>query len=152
MSTPAAIEAAPTSAGPITLFARAVGGLLILLGVLGLVPGITADYDQLGFYRTGAELFGLFATSVVSASVLILLGSTALAFSGSVRQAHKTVCWIGLTFLVVAVAGAGLMVNSPSDLKPVNAAANWLHLVLGVVVLAGAGASRAKHLADNDVF
>jgi len=152
MSTPAAIEAAPTSAGPITLFARAVGGLLIALGVLGLVPGITADYDQLGFYRTGAELFGLFATSVVSSSLLILFGATALAFSGSVRQSHKTVCWIGLTLLTLAVAGAGLLVNSPSELKPVNAGSNWLHLVLGLALLAGAGASRAKHVSDDDVF
>lgn len=152
MSTTAAIEAAPTSASPITLFARAVGGLLVLLGVLGLIPGITTNYDQLGFFRTGAELFGLFATSVTSSSILILFGATALAFSGSVRQGHKTVCWIGLSLVVAAVAGAGLMVNSPSELKPVNVGANWLHLVLGLVLLAGAGASRAKHLADHDVF
>lgn len=152
MSTTAAIEAAPVSAGPINLFARAVGGLLVLIGVLGLIPGITADYDQLGFYRSGAELFGLFTTSVTSSSLFILFGASALAFSGSVRQGHKTVCWIGLALIVAAIAGAGVVADSPSDVLPVNAAANWLHVVLGFVLLAGAYGARRKHVEEHGVF
>lgn len=152
MSTSAAIEAAPTSSTPINLYAKGVGGLLVVIGILGFIPGITTNYDQMGFFRTGAELFGLFATSVFSGSLFILFGLTVLAFSGSFRQAHKTVCWVGLTMFALGMAGAGMAHNSPSDLLPVNIASNWMHVVLGLVIMVGAGATRARHVAEHGAY
>lgn len=151
-ATPAAIEAPPAPSGPVNSYARGVAVVVGALGVLGLVPGITTNYGGMGFFRSEAELFGLFTSSVVTASVQILLAMTVLAFSGSARQAHKTVVWVALTYLAVGLAGAGLVVNSPSDVLPVNAASNWLHLGLGLVLLAGAARTRAKHAEDLGVF
>lgn len=151
-ASPAAIEAAPVSGGPVTGYARGVGVLVLALGVLGLVPGITTNYDAMGFFRSDAHLFGLFTSSVVSASLQILFGLTVLAFSGSPRQAHKAVCWVAVAYLVAGLAGAGIVVNSPNPVLPVNVASNWLHLVLGLVLAGGAAATRKKHVDELGVF
>lgn len=151
---PAAIESPNPAegAGPITAFARLAALLTLGLGVLGLVPGITSNYSEMGFYDSGANLFGLFRTSVVVASVQILFGLTILTFSGSARQAHKTVVWVALTYLCAGLGGAGLMVNASRDDLPVNVASNWLHLVLFVVLLGGAAAARKKHVEQLGVY
>ena len=149
---PAAIEAAPVSGGPVSWYARGVAVLVLGLGVLGLIPGVTTNYDGMGFFGSDAHLFGLFTSSVVSASLQILFGLTILAFSGSPRQAHKTVCWVAIAYLVAGLAGAGIVVNSPSDVLPVNTASNWLHLALGIVIAAGAARTRAKHVEELGVF
>jgi hypothetical protein len=151
-ASPAAIEAAPVTGGPVTSYARAVGVLLIVLGVLGLVPGIVTDYDLMGFYHSDAELFGLFRTSVLVGSLQILFGLTVLTFSGSVRQAHKVVVWVALVYLVAGLSGAGLVVNPLREDLPVNVASNWLHLALFVVILGGAIQARRKQIAENGVF
>lgn len=149
---PAAIEAAPVSGGPVSRYARGVGVLVLALGVLGLVPGVTTNYSGMGFFRSEAHLFGLFTSSVVTASLQILFGLTILAFSGSPRQGHKTVAWVAIAYVVAALAGVGMVENSPSPVLPVNAASNWLHLVLGLVILAGAARARAKHVEELGVF
>lgn len=151
---PAAIESAhPTEvSGPVNGFARAAGVLVLGLGVLGLVPGIVTHYSDLGFYSSGANLFGLFRTSIVSASLQILFGLAILAFSGSVRQAHKVVVWVALAYLAAGLAGAGLRVNAERDDLVVNAASNWLHLALFFVLAGGAARSRKKHIEQLGVF
>ena len=149
---PAAAEAAPVGGGPVTGYARGAGVLVTALGVLGVVPGITSGYGAMGFFRSDAHLFGLFTSSVTSASLQVLLGLTILAFSGSPRQAHKAVCWTAVTYLAAAIAGAGLVVNSPSPVLPVNVASNWLHLALGLVLAVGAAAARRKHVQELGVF
>ncbi|WP_432565344.1 DUF4383 domain-containing protein [Kineococcus sp. SYSU DK003] len=151
---PAAIEAADTAAdrGPVTRFAKGVGVLVLGLGVLGLVPGLVTDYASLGFFHSEARLFGIFTTSVTASSLQILFGLTVLAFSGSTKQAHKAVVWVALAYLAAGLGGAGLDVNAARPDVPVNPAVNWLHLVLFVVILVGASASRRKQIAQHGVF
>lgn len=151
-STPQALEAPPVSDGPIAKYARLTGALLVVLGVLGLVPGVTTSYDELGVWGSGAQLFGVFTTSITGSAVLILLGVTCVTFSGSPRQGHKAVVWSCLTLVVAGIAGAGLVVNSPEPELPVDAAANWLHLVLGLVLLAGAKGAKSKYCAGGGVI
>ncbi|NAZ81637.1 DUF4383 domain-containing protein [Kineococcus sp. R8] len=146
-----ALEGASTTNGPITKYARAVGGFLVLLGVLSLVPGITTNYAGMGFYSSEAQLFGLFTTSIVASAVYLGTGACCIAFSTSPRQGHKTVVLTGLLFIVVAVGGAGLVVN-PSPPLPVNEASNWLHLVMGFLIPMGAARARAKHVEKYGVF
>nr|WP_179752877.1 DUF4383 domain-containing protein [Kineococcus aurantiacus] len=151
---PAAIESAnPAEAGgPVTSYARAVGALVLGLGVLGLVPGVVTHYSELGLYSSGANLFGLFRTSVVSASLQVLFGLTVLSVSGSVRQAHKAVVFTALAYLLAGLSGAGLVVNATRSDLVVNVASNWLHLALFAVVLGGAVRARRKHVAQLGVF
>ncbi|ABS05565.1 DUF4383 domain-containing protein [Kineococcus radiotolerans] len=147
-----ALDAPAPAGGPVTRYARGAGVLVTALGVLGALPGATSNYDAMGLFRSDAHLFGLFTTSATSASLQVLFGLTVLAFSGSPRQAHKAVCWTALAYLVAAVAGAGLVVNSPSPVLPVNVASNWLHLGLGLALAVGAAAARRRHVAELGVF
>ena len=146
-----AIEGASTTNGPITKYARGVGGLLILLGVLGLVPGITTNYSGMGFYSSEAQLFGLFIVSIVSAAVYLTAGVCCIAFSTSPRQGHKAVVLTGNLLIVVAISGAGLVVN-PSPPLPVNEASNYLHLFLGIVLLLGSVRAKTQHVKQYGVF
>lgn len=120
--------------------AAAVGAVFLLVGVLGFVPGITTDYDELSFagHHSGAELLGVFQVSVLHNVVHLLFGIAGLV------AARRATAAIG--YLVVGgVAYAGLWVyglvvdhESEANFVPVNSADNWLHLVLAVGMI-GAG-------------
>lgn len=65
-----------------------VGAVLVLLGVLSLVPGITTGlYGELEFAGTGstAELFGLFQTSWLLLLAYVVIGAVGLA---AMRSEH----------------------------------------------------------------
>lgn len=147
-----AAELVRTRGGPVRRHAQVTGVLLTVLGILGLVPGITTDYDQLGFFRSGAQLFGVFTVSVVTSALLFLYGVTVLVFAGSVRQAHKNVVLHALVLIGMGIAGAGIVANSPAPVLPTDAASNWLYLGLGVFFLLGGYVSRRKEIQENGVF
>jgi hypothetical protein len=146
-----ALEGASTTNGPITKYARAVGGFLVLLGILSLIPGITTNYSGMGFYSSEAQLFGLFVVSIVSAAVYLGAGACCIAFSTSPRQGHKAVVMTGLLLVIVAIGGAGLVVN-PSPPLPVNEASNYFHLFLGLVLLLGSVRAKTQHNKAYGVF
>ncbi|GAB3232841.1 hypothetical protein GCM10027586_15010 [Kineococcus gypseus] len=152
MSATAAIEAARKDGGPVRRHAQFTSLFLMVLGVLGLIPGITTNYDEMGLFRSGAELFGVFTVCVLTSVLLFLYGITVLVFSGSVRQAHKSVVLHALLLIGMGIVGAGLVVNSPHRLLPTDPQSNWLYLALGVFFLVGANRSRAKEIKDNGIF
>jgi len=152
MSLSAAVGAAEREGGPVRRHAQFTGGVLTVLGVLGVIPGITTDYDQMGLFRSGAQLFGVFTVSIVSSALLFLFGVTVLAFSGSVRQAHKNVVLHAGALIIMAVAGAGIVANSPNPVLPTDAASNWLYAVLGIFFLVGGWVSRRREIAEHGVF
>jgi hypothetical protein len=147
-----AVDLTRTRGGPVRRHAQATGVLLTLLGVLGLVPGITTHYDELGFFRSGAQLFGVFTVSVVSSALLFFFGVTVLAFAGSVRQAHKNVVLHALVLIVMGFAGTGIVANSPAPVLPTDAASNWLYLGLGVFFLIGGNVSRRREIRAHGIF
>ena len=123
--------------------AMAVGAVFLLVGVLGFVPGITTNYDELAFAGQGsdAELLGIFEVSVLHNIVHLAFGIAGLLAA----RAASTAAW----YLVVAGAIYavlwlyGLLVDKSSDANfvPVNAADDWLHFVLavGMIVLGAIG-------------
>ncbi|WP_240897272.1 DUF4383 domain-containing protein [Kineococcus vitellinus] len=152
MSSPAAIEAATTRGGPVRQNARITGGVMLLLGVLGLIPGITTNYDELGIYRSGAQLFGVFQVSVLSSTLFLLYGVTILAFAGSVRQAHKSSVLHALLLIGMGVAAWGIVQNSPAPLLPADGASSLLYLLLGIVFLVTSNRARAREVEQNGIF
>jgi hypothetical protein len=147
-----AVEITKTRGGPVRRHAQATGVLLCLLGVLGLVPGITTHYDEMGFFRSGAQLFGVFTVSVVSSVLLFFYGITVLVFAGSVRQAHKNVVLHALVLIVMGFAGIGIVANSPDPVLPTDAASNCLYLGLGVFFLVGGNLSRRREIRAHGAF
>jgi hypothetical protein len=121
--------------------AVAVGAVLLAVGVLGLVPGVTTHYGDLGFAGrdSRARLLGMFQVSVLHDVAHVLIGIVGIALAKTPGGARAYLGGGGSVCLALWVLGA---VGGGSWL-PVNTADNWLHFVIGIGMIAlGSVASR----------
>jgi hypothetical protein len=115
-----------------------VFGLAFLAaGILGFIPGITTNYDDLSFAGSdsGAELLGLFQVSVLHNIVHLLFGVAGLALARTWDGARSYLLGAGVIYAVLFVYG--LLVGSGTDANfvPMNTADDLLHLALAVGLL-----------------
>ncbi|SEH66546.1 protein of unknown function [Mycolicibacterium rutilum] len=103
-----------------------VGAVLLLIGVLGFIPGITSDYDRLSWlgHESGARLFGLFAVSVSHNIVNLVIGALGLAMARTYAMARAYFLGSGVVYL--ALWAYGLIAARPWG---------WLPFALGVVMI-----------------
>ena len=127
------------------LWATIVAATFLVVGVLGFVPGITTNYDQLSFagHESEAELLGLFQVSILHNVVHLLFGVVGLALARSYKGAVSYLLGGGAVYLVLWLYGLLIDHQSSANFVPVNDADNWLHLLLGVGMLALGYAARA---------
>ena len=113
-----------------------VGVVFLLVGVLGFVPGITTGHDGMTFagHESTSLLFGVFSVSVLHNLVHVAFGLAGLACAATARSARVFLVGGGVVYLALFVYG--LVVDRSSDVVPVNAADNWLHLFLAATMLA----------------
>ena len=118
--------------------ASVVGAVFLLVGVLGFIPGITANYDTLSFAGNGsdAKLIGLFEVSILHNIVHLLFGVAGLAMAKNARSATTYLIGGGIIYLVLTVYGFVIDRTSSANFVPVNTADNWLHLILGIGMIA----------------
>ena len=118
---------------PLQQVARLVGAVFLLVGVLGFVPGITTNYDQLSFggHHSGALLLGIFAVSVLHNLVHLGFGVAGLTLGRTWSGARAFLVGGGVVYLVLAAYGAVVDHGSGANFVPINSADNWLHLALG---------------------
>ena len=131
--------------------AATVGAVFLLVGILGFVPGVTTDYDQMTFagHDSTSELLGLFQVSVLHNVVHLLFGVAGLAMARTYRGATSFLLGGGLVYLVLWLYGLLVDHGSSANVVPVNSADNWLHLVLGIgMVLLGYAARAADTRGD----
>ena len=121
--------------------ATAVGAVFLLVGILGFVPGITTEYGSMEFagHESGAMLLGLFQVSILHNIVHLLFGVAGLAMARNWASARQYLIVGGIIYLVLWIYG--LLVDSdPSsssaNIVPVNDADDWLHLGLGIGMIA----------------
>lgn len=132
----------PTSNGavrtPVQKGALAVGAVFLLIGVLGFIPGITANYDQLTFagHHSEAALFGIFNVSVLHNLVHLAFGVAGVALARKFSTARAYLIGGGVVYLALFLYGLVIDHDSSMNFVPVNNADNWLHLGLAVVMLA----------------
>lgn len=135
--------------------AMAVGVVFLLVGVLGFVPGITSNYDEMEFagHESGALLLGLFQVSVLHNIVHLLYGVAGLALAKSVSGARAYLIGGGVIYLVLWIYGLVFSDNEgAANFVPLNNADNWLHLVLGIGMIAiGLALSRDTSAARTTV-
>jgi hypothetical protein len=144
---------AGTGRHAVQLVAGAVGAVFLLVGVLGFVPGIVTNFDDLGFagHGSGAELLGLFQVSVLHNVVHLLFGVVGLVLARS--SAAKATLFLvvgGLIYLVLAVFGAAIEHDASAlNFVPLNEADSYLHLALGAAMItAGVVTTRGQDLRD----
>ena len=122
---------------PVQLAAAVVGAVFLLVGILGFIPGITTNFDQLAFagHESGALLLGLFAVSVLHNLVHAAFGVAGLLMSRTRSGAKNFLIVGGIVYAVLWVYGLVIDHGGPANFVPVNSADNWLHLVLAIAMI-----------------
>lgn len=128
-------------AGTRTTIQRAsqiVGAVFLLVGVLGFIPGITSNYESLSFagHDSDALLLGIFQVSILHNIVHLLFGVAGIMMARTPGQARNYLIGGGAVYLVLWIYGLLIDQESSANFVPVNNADNWLHLILGVGMLA----------------
>ncbi|QSE86881.1 DUF4383 domain-containing protein [Rhodococcus koreensis] len=123
---------------PVQIAALAVGAVFLLVGILGFIPGITTDYDMLTFagHHSGAKLLGIFEVSILHNVVHLLFGIAGLVMARAAATAKAFLVGGGIIYLVLWLYGLLIDMDSAANFVPVNNADNWLHLVLGLGMIA----------------
>jgi hypothetical protein len=134
--------------------AKVVGAVFLLVGILGFVPGITQNIYPISFAGHGGNdtLIGVFKVSVLHNVVHQLFGVAGLAMAKTTKSATSYLVGGGIIYLVLAIYGAVISNQSAANFVPINTADNWLHLVLGIGMVAlGLIGGRARSQATGDV-
>jgi hypothetical protein len=137
---------------PVELAATVVGAVFLLVGILGFIPGITTDYDQMSFAGrdSGAMLLGLFMVSILHNIVHLVFGVAGLALGRRLEGARSYLIVGGVVYLVLWLYGLVIDHHSAGNFVPVNNADNWLHLLLGLgMVVLGIALTRNARAGRN---
>lgn len=118
--------------------ALAAGAVFALVGILGFIPGVTTSYSEMTFagHESGAMLLGVFQVSILHNIVHLLFGAAGLIMGRTATQSKYYLIGGGALYLVIWLYGLVIDQGSAANFIPVNTADNWLHLVLGVVMIA----------------
>lgn len=117
--------------------ATVIGATFLLVGVLGFIPGITTNYDDLAFagHHSGAKLLGIFEVSVLHNVVHLLFGVVGLLAARAASTAGLYLVIGGAVYAVLWLYGLVVDKHSSANFVPLNAADDWLHFVLAVVMI-----------------
>jgi hypothetical protein len=113
--------------------AALAGVVLVVVGILGFVPGFTTHYGdmRLAGHGSGAKLLAVFQVSVLLDLVHLLLGVAALVLARTAIGARRYLVGAGMVCLALWVLGLA----GAAGWLPANAADNWLHFALGVAMI-----------------
>ena len=132
---------------PVQKAALAVGAIFLAVGLLGFVPGITSNYDQLTFagHHSEAALLGIFNVSILHNLVHLAFGVAGIVLARTFNSARSYLIGGAVAYLLLFVYGLVVDHDSSANFVPVNDADNWLHLGLAVVMIAlGAALGRTR--------
>jgi hypothetical protein len=123
---------------PVQIAALVVAATFLLVGVLGFIPGITTNYDQLMIagHESGALLLGLFQVSVLHNLVHLAFGVVGVLMARTAAAARAFLVGGGVIYVLLWVYGLVIDQNSAANFVPLNTADNWLHLFLAVGMIA----------------
>jgi hypothetical protein len=121
------------------------GAAFLGAGILGFIPGITTNYDDLSFASTdsGAELLGIFQVSILHNIVHILFGAGIL-MARTHEGALNYLLGAGVIYVVLFVYGLFVGNTSDANFVPINNADDVLHIVLAVGLLGAWFVSKEK--------
>ncbi|TLM73270.1 DUF4383 domain-containing protein [Pseudarthrobacter sp. NamB4] len=127
-----------------------VGILLMLVGVLGFIPGITTQYSELMFLGPASQamLFGVFQVSMLLNIVQLAVGATGWAMSRTEHGARNFLLGAGALYIVLAIYGLIVGVDSAANFLALNMADNWTHLALGAAMVV-AGWLFSRNMAED---
>ncbi|MFL6143785.1 MAG: DUF4383 domain-containing protein [Labedaea sp.] len=123
---------------PLRLAATVVAAVFLLVGILGFIPGVTTDYDGMEFagHESTAMLLGVFHVSILHNVVHLLFGVVGLIMARTAAGAAGFLIGGGAVYLVLWIYGLVIDFGSSANFVPLNTADNWLHLLLGLGMIA----------------
>ena len=129
--------------------ALAFGVVFLLVGVLGFIPGVTTNYEDLSFagHHSEAHLLGIFQVSALHNIVHLLFGIAGIAFARTVSGARNYLIWGGVVYALLLVYGLFIGHDSSANFVPLNTADNWLHAVLAIAMI-GSGLALTRNRRD----
>lgn len=119
---------------PLRMVAMLVAATFLVVGILGFVPGITTNFDDIEFagHESGSELLGIFQVSILHNIVHLLFGIVGLAMARSDSGARWYLVGGGAIYLALWLYGLVIDKGSDANFVPLNTADDWLHFGLGV--------------------
>ena len=112
------------------------GIVFLVVGVIGFIPGLTTDYSRLTtFDGEGARVLGLFGVNWLENVAHLLYGAAGLALARTWQSARLYFIVGGIVYLILWIYGLVIDLDSAANFLGLNTAGNWLHFVLGVVML-----------------
>ena len=113
------------------------GLTFLLVGILGFIPGITTNYDEMGFAGSDsdAELLGIFQVSILHNIVHLAFGVAGLAMARTWESARTYLLASGVIYLILFLYGLFVGGDDDANFVPMNGADDVLHLVLGIALL-----------------
>jgi hypothetical protein len=123
---------------PVQTAALIVGVLFVAVGLIGFLPGVTTDVGAIDVAgrESDAQLFGLFTVSVLHNVLHIAFGIAGIIMARTGSHSHVYFIGGGMVYLALWLYGWAVEQNSPANFMPVDDADNWLHLALGVGMVA----------------
>ncbi|AYY14557.1 DUF4383 domain-containing protein [Actinobacteria bacterium YIM 96077] len=123
--------------GPVRQATYVVATAFLVIGVLGFVPGVTAEYDEMRFAGpdSNAQLFELFTVSILHNVVHLVFGVVGIVMARGARPARIYLIVGGLIYLLLFIYGMLVERGSDADIVPLDEASNWLHLGLAIAMV-----------------
>ena len=127
-----------------------VGIVLMLVGVLGFIPGVTTQYSELMFLGpdSHAMFLGLFQVSMLLSIVQLVIGGAGWAMSRNEMGARRFLMGAGALYIILSIFGLSVGVDSAANFLSLNMTDSWTLLVVGVLMIA-AGWMFSRHLAED---
>jgi hypothetical protein len=119
--------------------ASLVGLVFLIVGVAGFIPGVTTNlYEglEVAGHDGDAMLLGIFEVSVLHNVVHILFGLAGIMLSRTLSGSRGFLIGGGTIYLALWVYGLFIDRDSDANFVPLNSADNWLHLALGIGMIA----------------
>jgi hypothetical protein len=117
-------------------FALIFGIIYLLVGVLGLIPGLlTPPTTPVAVNILNGDLLGLFPVNIIHTLVHLVLGLWGILAYRSYEGSRVYGRTVGAIFIVLFLFGLIPGLNTLFGLAPLNGADVWLHLISGVVAL-----------------
>jgi uncharacterized protein DUF4383 len=112
------------------------GVIFLLVGILGFIPGITTNYDDLSFAGkdSDAELLGIFQVSILH-NIAHLLFGVGILFARTHEGARTYLLGGALIYTVLFVYGLFVGGDDDANFIPMNGADDVLHLLLAIAFI-----------------